>query len=76
MPSVWLSPVCYMLPSSLLSFFLPLESWLQLTHSQDPSATLAPPESLREQKSEATFESDPLFNRTTKLFDENCASGG
>jgi hypothetical protein len=42
----------------------------------DPSATLADPEALKDKKGDNTFESDPLFNRTTKLFDENSASGG
>ncbi|KAJ9505166.1 hypothetical protein QJQ45_023776, partial [Haematococcus lacustris] len=37
----------------------------------DASATLADPASLREKRSDMTFENDPLFNRTTKLFDEN-----
>lgn len=42
----------------------------------DPSATLAEAEALKDRRAENTFESDPLFNRTTKLFDENSASGG
>ncbi|KAJ9523186.1 hypothetical protein QJQ45_024076, partial [Haematococcus lacustris] len=41
----------------------------------DASATLADPAGLREKRSEMTFENDPLFNRTTKLFDENSPAG-
>jgi hypothetical protein len=42
----------------------------------EPSSTLADAETLKDKKADNTFESDPLFNRTTKLFDENSASGG
>ena len=41
----------------------------------DSSSTLADPESLRAKEGEATFDTDPLFSKTTKLFDENSAAG-
>ena len=41
----------------------------------DSSSTLADPESLRAKEGEATFDADPLFSKTTKLFDENSAAG-
>lgn len=41
-----------------------------------PESTLEEAENLREARSVSTFETDPLFRRTTKLFDENCPSGG
>lgn len=41
----------------------------------NPEATLSTAEALREKRLLSTFESDPLFNHTTKLFDENSATG-
>ncbi|GAX76043.1 hypothetical protein CEUSTIGMA_g3486.t1 [Chlamydomonas eustigma] len=41
----------------------------------DPRSTLADPESLRAKDVDSTFDADPLFGKTSKLFDENSASG-
>ncbi len=43
----------------------------------DPSSTLADEASLRSKDldSAATFDADPLFGKTSKLFDENSAAG-
>eukprot|EP00798_Chlamydomonas_sp_ICE-L_P019937 gene19937-26644_t len=44
--------------------------------STDPRATLGDDESLRNKTMEVTLDSDPLFRRTSKLFDEGSAAGG
>lgn len=41
----------------------------------NPSCTLEHPDKLRDKRPEATFDSDPLFSKTSKLFDENSAAG-
>lgn len=41
----------------------------------DGSATLASADALRVKQAARTFDTDPLYCRTSKLFDENSASG-
>ncbi len=42
---------------------------------RDTSSTLASVDSLRAKAVELTFEADPLFGKTSKLFDESSAAG-
>lgn len=41
----------------------------------DPSATLADPASLKAKEMDVTLDSDPLFGRTSRLFDESSTAG-
>lgn len=45
----------------------------QKAHESDPSATLKSNDELRQRQVEPTFDSDPFFTRTSRLFDDNSA---